>query len=150
VDFHNRFIELATDINGNMPRFVVQKLQDLLNDREQSLKGSKIMILGMAYKQNVNDLRESPGLEIYRLLRLKGAWVEFFDPHIPSFVSLLGKTVQGTPLNSSNTAEFDAAVLVTDHDAFDYKRIAEGFRSILDCRNAFASRNIIEAHIVKL
>jgi UDP-N-acetyl-D-glucosamine dehydrogenase len=150
VDFHNRFIELATDINGNMPRFVVQKLQDLLNDREKSLKGAKIMILGMAYKKNVNDLRESPGLEIYRLLRLKGAWVEFFDPHIPSFVSMLGKTVPGTPIIGTDTAGFDAAVLVTDHDAFDYKRIVEGFRAILDCRNAFASRGIVAKHIVKL
>ena len=150
VDFYNRFIELATDINGNMPRFVVAKLGDLLNERERSLKGSRILVLGMAYKKNVADLRESPGLEIYRLLRKKGAWVEFSDPHATSFVSILGKTVPSTPLGPGAVASFDAAVLVTDHDAFDYPRIAADAKLILDCRNAFAAHGVEAAHVVKL
>ena len=108
------------------------------------------MVLGMAYKKNVRDLRESPGLEIYRLLRLKGAWTEFFDPHVESFVSVLGNTVSGTVLAEDTLAQFDAVVLVTDHDAFDYKKIAAESKAILDCRNAFAVRGIVAPHIVKL
>jgi UDP-N-acetyl-D-glucosamine dehydrogenase len=150
VDFYNRFIELATDINGNMPRFVVAKLGDLLNERERSLKGSRILVLGMAYKRNVDDLRESPGLEIYRLLRQKGAWVEFHDPHAAGFVSKLGKTVPSTPLGEGVVGSFDAAVLITDHDAFDYPSIAREAKLILDCRNAFGARGIEAGHIFKL
>jgi len=150
VDFYNRFIELATDINGNMPRFVVAKLGDLLNERERSLKGSRILVLGMAYKKNVADLRESPGLEIYRLLRQKGAWVEFHDPHASSFVSIIGNTVPSTPLGEGVVASFDAAVLITDHDAFDYRKIAAEAKLILDCRDAFGARGIAAEHIRKL
>jgi UDP-N-acetyl-D-glucosamine dehydrogenase len=150
VDFYNRFIELATDINGNMPRFVVQKLGDLLNERERSLKGSRVLVLGMAYKRNVDDLRESPGLEIYRLLRKKGAWVEFHDPHAKSFVSVLGRTVHSTPLADGAVGSFDALVLVTDHDALDYGRIAAEAKLVLDCRNAFGARGLEAPHIAKL
>lgn len=150
VDFYNRFIELATDLNGNMPRFVISKLTDLLNDRERSLKGSRIMILGMAYKKDVNDLRESPGLEVYRLLREKGAWVEFNDPHAGSFISMLEKVVESSPVDEGQLKTFDAAVLVTDHNAFDYDKLASEAPLILDCRNAFAKRGISADHIVKL
>jgi UDP-N-acetyl-D-glucosamine dehydrogenase len=150
VDFYNRFIELATDINGNMPRFVVQRLADLLNERERSLKGSRLLVLGMAYKKNVDDLRESPGLELYRLLRQKGAWVEFHDPHARSFVSTLGNTVESSPIDGGRLAAFDAAVLVTDHDAFDYAAIAREAKLILDCRDAFARHGVSAPSVVKL
>jgi UDP-N-acetyl-D-glucosamine dehydrogenase len=150
VDFYNRFIELATDINGNMPRFVLAKLTDLLNEQERSLKGSKILILGMAYKSNVDDLRESPGLEIYRLLREKGAWVEFHDPHATSFVSMLGKTVESTPLAEGTLEKFDAVVLVTDHEAYDHAAIARDAKLILDCRNALGTRGLDDENIHRL
>jgi UDP-N-acetyl-D-glucosamine dehydrogenase len=150
VDFYNRFIELATDINGNMPRFVISKLADLLNDNERSLKGSRIMILGMAYKPDVDDLRESPGLEVYRLLREKGAWVEFHDSHAASFVSMIGNTVESSSIENGELGSFDAAVLVTDHDSFDYKKIAAECKMILDCRNAFEKRGITAKSVVKL
>jgi UDP-N-acetyl-D-glucosamine dehydrogenase len=150
VDFYNRFIELATDINGNMPRFVVSKLADLLNEQAKPLKGSRVMILGLAYKKNVDDIRESPGLEIYRLLRDKGAWVEFHDPLATSFVSMLGKTVESSPIGGGELEGFDAAVLVTDHDDFDYPRLAREAVLILDCRNAFASRGVKGEQIHKL
>jgi UDP-N-acetyl-D-glucosamine dehydrogenase len=150
VDFYNRFIELATDINGNMPRFVVAKLQDLLNEKKKPLKGSKVMILGMAYKRNIDDIRESPGLEIYRLLRLKGAWVEYSDPHVESFVSMLGKNIKSSPVGGDALDSFDAAVLITDHDDFDYPLIAEHAGLVLDCRNAFQSREISGDHIIRL
>jgi UDP-N-acetyl-D-glucosamine dehydrogenase len=150
VDFYNRFIELATDINGNMPRFVVAKLADLLNQGERSLKGSRVLILGLSYKKNVDDVRESPGLEVYRLLREKDAWVEFHDPLAGSFVSILGKTVESSAIDGEQIASFDAVVLVTDHDAFDYERIAGQARLVLDCRNAFASRGVTGENIFKL
>jgi UDP-N-acetyl-D-glucosamine dehydrogenase len=150
VDFYNRFIELATDINGNMPRFVVQRIADLLNERERSLKGSRLLVLGMAYKKNVDDLRESPGLELYRLLRQKGAWVEFHDPHARSFVSTLGNIVESSPIDDGRLAGFDAAVLVTDHDAFDYPAIARGAKLVLDCRDAFARHGVVAPNVVKL
>jgi UDP-N-acetyl-D-glucosamine dehydrogenase len=150
VEFHNRFIELATDINGNMPRFVSAKLADLLNERERSIKGSRVMILGLSYKKDVADVRESPGLEVYRLLREKGAWVEFHDPLARSFVSMLGNTVESSPIDDGRLESFDAVVLVTDHDAFDYPRIAREAALILDCRNAFASRGIESENVFKL
>lgn len=151
VDFYNRFIELATDINGNMPRFVITKLTDMLNEKEKSLKGSRILILGMAYKKNIDDLRESPGLEVYRLLRQKGAWVEFNDPHAASFVSMLGNKVDSTPIDGDGVvAGFDAVVMVTDHDGFDYARIAQEAKLILDCRNAFGKRGIEQESITRL
>jgi UDP-N-acetyl-D-glucosamine dehydrogenase len=150
VDFYNRFIELATDINGNMPRFVAAKLADLLNEQERAIKGSRVMILGLAYKANVSDVRESPGLEVYRLLREKGAWVEFHDPLAASFVSVLGNVVESSPLDGGALEGFDAAVLVTDHGGFDYEQIARQAKLILDCRNAFGSRGIKGDHIFKL
>lgn len=150
VDFYNRFIELATDINGNMPRFVISKLQDLLNSRQKPLKGSRVMILGMAYKRDIDDIRESPGLEIYRLLRLKGAWVEFHDPFVQSFISMLGNTIESSAIPGDVLAGFDAAVLVTDHSSFDYAGIAEKSPLILDCRNAFSNHGVKGEHIVRL
>ncbi|MCP4676970.1 MAG: nucleotide sugar dehydrogenase [Deltaproteobacteria bacterium] len=150
VDFYNRFIELATDINGNMPRYVISRLADILNEQAKPLKGSRVMILGMAYKENVDDLRESPGLEIYRLLRLKGAWVEFHDPMAPSFVSMLDNVVKSSPIEDGQLETFDASVLVTDHDTFDHQKIAGEAKLLLDCRNAFAKRGIVKNNIIKL
>lgn len=150
VDFYNRFIELATDINGNMPRFVVGKLADLLNDQGKALKGSRVMILGMAYKPNVADLRESPGLEIYRLLRQKGAWVEFHDPHVPAFTSTLGNTAASSDIGGDVLSGFDAVVLVADHDAFDYAAVEKEARVVLDCRDGFGKRGIRSQKVVRL
>lgn len=150
VDFYNRFIEMATDINGNMPRFVVSKLADVLNDHGKSLKGTRILILGMAYKKNVNDLRESPGLEIYGLLKKKGAVPEYHDPHTTSFVAHDGLVVESIPIDGGVLDKFDLAVLVTDHDAFDYAHIAKTVGLVLDCRNAFFTHGVSGANIVRL
>jgi len=150
VDFYSRFIELATDINGNMPRFVVTKLADLLNDRERSLKGSRVLILGLAYKKNVGDVRESPGLEVYRLLREKGARVEFHDPLAEGFDSTPEGELKSSPIDAGELESFDAAVLVTDHDDFDYERIAREAKLVLDCRNAFGVREIANEKVFKL
>ena len=150
VDFYSRFIELATDINGNMPRFVVNKLTDLLNEREKSLKGSRVLILGLAYKKNVDDVRESPGLEIIRLLQEKGARVEFHDPLAGSLDSPSESGLKSCAIDGGELEGFDAVVLVTDHDEFDYARVAEEAALILDCRNAFESRGITGENLYKL
>jgi len=142
VDFYNRFIELATDINGNMPRFVLARLADLLNDREKSIRGSRLLILGMAYKKNVDDLRESPGLEVFRLLEEKGARVDYADPHAASFRADASRTVAAVGISGEALKTYDAALLITDHDAFDYAHIAKHVRLILDCRNAFAKKGV--------
>jgi UDP-N-acetyl-D-glucosamine dehydrogenase len=146
VDFYNRFIELATDINGNMPNYVIQRVAKVLNDHSKPIRGSKILILGMSYKPNIDDLRESPALEVYRLLRREGAWVEYNDPHAPSFISMLKKTIKSTPLSAELLKKQDLCVLVTNHKAFDYDFIVKHAPLILDTRNAFAkfdSPNIV-------
>lgn len=146
-DFYNKFIELAGDINGNMPRHVVAKVAEALNLEGKPLRGSRILILGMAYKRDIDDVRESPSLEIYRLLRLQGALVEFHDPHVPA-VREGEESIEGVPLTSYGLAEYDCVVLATNHSAFDYPWIAAHARLVLDTRNAFKGVNA--PHVLKL
>jgi UDP-N-acetyl-D-glucosamine dehydrogenase len=150
VDFYSRFIELATDLNGNMPRFVVTKLAELLNERERSIKGAGILLIGMAYKKNVDDLRESPGLELYRLFEQKGAKISFVDPHAKSFQHDNGQVISTIEATPEILSSFDACLLITDHDSFDYELFARSCPLILDCRGAFEKRGIAGASIVKL
>ncbi|MBN2341087.1 MAG: nucleotide sugar dehydrogenase [Deltaproteobacteria bacterium] len=146
VDFYNRFIELATDINGNMPRFVISKLSDILNNQKKPLNGSRIAVLGLSYKKNVSDMRESPGMEIVSLLQQKGCEVFLNDPLIP-----VRQTADSADrIAIEDLAQTDAAVLVTDHDTYNYAAIAETAPVILDCRNAFAKRGITHVKIYKL
>lgn len=147
VDFYNRFIELASDINGNMPRHVVNKIAEALNLEGKSVRGSRILLLGMAYKRNIDDLRESPSLEVYRLLKLQGAKVDFSDPLVPTFREG-DQVVNGVHLDSTTLSEYDCAVLTTDHSAFDYPWIAEHSRLIVDTRNAF--KGVHAPHIIRL
>ncbi len=134
-----RFIETATDINSNMPRYVVSRIQDALNEKEKSLKGSKILVLGVAYKKDIDDVRESPILDVITLLEEKGALVEFFDPHVPC-VDINGKLMESnmTPDYSS----YDIIVLGTDHSVFDYEKIYRMSNYIFDSRNAFRNHGI--------
>lgn len=146
---HTRFIELAGEVNTSMPQWIVTKLMDGLNDQCKSLKGSRILVLGIAYKKNVDDVRESPSVDIMELLRGKGAIVEYSDPHVHSFpkmrehkFDLHSETISKKVLNS-----FDAVILATDHDAFDYELIAENSMLLIDTRGKYrATRtNIIKA-----
>ncbi|MBF0207633.1 MAG: nucleotide sugar dehydrogenase [Oligoflexia bacterium] len=152
-DFYNRFIELASDINGNMPRFTVQKLQRILNDHGKCLKGARVLILGMSYKKDIDDVRESPGLEIYRILKEEyGVQVSYHDPHVPSFIYHHGDIgnqsettgVQDGKIYSSEICsdiirKQDCILLLVNHTLFDYQIIAEHAQLILDTRNAFKS-----------
>ncbi len=134
-----RFIELAGEINTSMPVYVVSRLIDALNERGKPLKGSKILLLGMAYKKNVDDPREAPGFELMEHLEAKGALVAYSDPHIPSLPPMRrypGLRRQSLELSDENISTQDAIVIVTDHDAFDWPKIVAGAQLIIDTRNA--------------
>jgi UDP-N-acetyl-D-glucosamine dehydrogenase len=139
-----RFIELAGEINVRMPEWVVGKLIDALNERGRSLKGSKILILGIAYKRNIDDVRESPALEIIETLLSKGAEVAYHDPHVPRLHKMRRHDLplSSAPLTEETLAGCDAVLIVTDHDALDYGLVAARARLILDTRAALRRRGI--------
>lgn len=142
-----RFIELAGYINGQMPHFVVDKIQNALNDQAKPLRGSHIHLVGIAYKRNIDDVRESPALDIIHLLRNRGAKVTFSDPLVGS-VNLDSGELQNEPDLDRVLAEADCAVIVTDHSAFDYPAIARQARLIVDTRNAM--KGLDAPNIVRL
>ena len=140
-----RFIELAGYINGQMPRFVVDKIQNALNQHAKPLKGSHVHILGVAYKKDIEDVRESPALDIMLLLKQRGAHITFSDPHVPSL------QVDGIDLRSCDlhtVASADCVVITTDHSAFEYPKIAQQAKLIVDTRNAL--KGIDSDKIVRL
>ena len=139
-NFYNRFIELATDINGNMPRFVVTKLSEALNKRKKTLNGSKILLLGIAYKSNVNDLRESPSLEIYKLLQQENASVDYYDPLIPEFDDD-NKKKRSITLTRDKIKQYDYVVVTTAHKKVDYKFVLKYSQAIFDTRNVYKGIN---------
>jgi UDP-N-acetyl-D-glucosamine dehydrogenase len=136
---HTRFIELAGEINSSMPEWVMQKVFDALNARERSIKGSRVLVLGIAYKKNVDDMRESPAVELMTLLAAKGASVEYSDPHVPIFPKMRRyffdlKSVTITP---EALASYDMVLLATDHDRFDYGMIERHAKLIVDTRGRY-------------
>jgi UDP-N-acetyl-D-glucosamine dehydrogenase len=133
--FEARFIELAGQINGYMPKHVVQRVMDALNDREQSVKGSRILILGVAYKPDVSDIRESPALEIIHLLRERGARVSYHDPHVPELI-VDGVNLKTCNLQPATVSAQDCVVIVTHHSRVDYKFVVKEAALIVDTRNA--------------
>src|SRR5579863_2818774 len=138
-----RFIELAGYINGQMPHFVVDKIQNALNDHGKPVKGSHIHILGVAYKKDIDDMRESPALDIMLLLKRRGARLTFSDPHVHT-LELEGERLESDSVDL--VASADCTVIVTDHAAFDYREVAERAKLIVDTRNAlkgFKSDNIV-------
>jgi UDP-N-acetyl-D-glucosamine dehydrogenase len=136
-NYNARFIELASEINTNMPRYVVSRVMEALNDRSKALKGSKVLVLGVAYKPDIDDVRESPALDVIGLLQKKGAMVEYHDPYIPHIhheyddwqmdsVSDLMKSVR----------DADAVIIVTNHKVYDYEALLKESKFIFDSRNA--------------
>jgi UDP-N-acetyl-D-glucosamine dehydrogenase len=134
-----RFIELAGYINGNMPHFVLDKVQNALNDAGKPVKGSHVHVAGVAYKRNIDDMRESPALDIILLLRKRGATVTYSDPYVPE-LKLDGMTLKSEDLVSS-AAACDCVVIVTDHSNFDYEKLLESASLIVDTRNAMKGMN---------
>jgi UDP-N-acetyl-D-glucosamine dehydrogenase len=140
-----RFIELAGYINGQMPHFVVDKVQNALNEQSKPLKGSRVHVLGVAYKKNIDDVRESPALDIMLLLKQRGAHVTYSDPYVPC-LKLDGADMATLPLDTIPTA--DCVVIVTDHSDFDYAGLVAQARLIVDTRNAL--KGITSPNIVRL
>lgn len=140
---NTRFIELAGEINHYMPQWVVQKTIDALNERQKSVKGSKILILGLAYKKNIDDTRESPAVEIMALLQEKGAHVEYSDPHVPTFPQKRDYQfdLKSVSLTEESIKSFDCVILATDHDGFDYELLADQAKLLLDTRGKFQHQN---------
>jgi len=136
-NYNARFIELASEINTNMPRYVVSRVLDAMNDRSKVLNGSKVLVLGVAYKPDINDVRESPAMDVIGLLQNKGAQVEYHDPFIPH----IHHETDGWQMDSvkdmvASVKEADAVVIITNHKEYDYNAIVESAKFVFDTRNA--------------
>jgi len=148
-NYNARFIELASEINTNMPRFAVSKVQDALNGIAKSVKGSQVLVLGVAYKPNIDDLRESPALDVIHLLQQKGAVVSYHDPYIPHFKQDDGE-MHSVPDLMSAVSSADVVVIITNHSEYDYAAILDSASLIVDTRNALGSKGKESPKVVRL
>lgn len=135
LNYKTRFIELASEINAEMPMFVVGKVRAALNQNRKAVNGSRVLMLGVAYKKDIDDVRESPALDVLRLLEADGAHVSFHDPYVGRLVED-GKDMESVPLTDEALSEADAVVIITDHSGFDYSRIYRLSKVLVDARNA--------------
>jgi UDP-N-acetyl-D-glucosamine dehydrogenase len=149
LNYRTRFIDVASEINSQMPDFVVEKVAHALNDVCRAVKGSRILVVGVAYKKDIDDIRESPALDVIKLLEGRGAEVAYHDPFIPTFVED-GHRRTGVPLTAQELARSDATVIVTDHTSIDYQFIVDHAPVVVDTRNATARVAHPKARIVSL
>ncbi|MDD8037886.1 MAG: nucleotide sugar dehydrogenase [Acidobacteriota bacterium] len=150
VDYQTKFIELAGEINTKMPYYVVNKTMEALAARGKSLKGSRILVLGIAYKKNIDDQRESPSLKIISILRAKDVRVEYNDPYVPESSGhreYPGLKLRSVPLTAARLRAVDAVIIATDHSCYDYDFIVKNARLVIDTRNAVKTprKNVIKA-----
>jgi UDP-N-acetyl-D-glucosamine dehydrogenase len=143
-----RFIGFADEINSHMPDYVVQLVADALNDRERAVRGARILVLGVAYKANIADTRDSPALEIIAALRRKGARVAYHDPLVPELV-VDGASLAAGPWPDPELAAYDVVLILTAHTGYDWAAIAREARLVVDTRNATAALGPV-AHVVRL
>ena len=149
LNYNARFIELASAVNGEMPLVVIDKVIDALNEVEKSVKGSKILILGVAYKRDIDDLRESPALDVIRLLQERGAAVSYHDPHVPN-LHHENLPMESIALDDAALTGADCVVVVTDHSSYDWPHIADCARIVVDSRNALRKVKNPRATVVVL
>ncbi len=149
VNYSARFIELASEINTSMPRYTVTKVQDSLNTHKKALNGSKVLVIGVAYKPDIDDLRESPALDIIHLLGQKGAEVSYHDPYIPSINKDEVNMKSVSDLDSAVKAA-DCVVIVTNHSSYDYKKMLADAKLIVDARNALKLQGQVNDKVVRL
>lgn len=146
---NTRFIELAGEVNRTMPEWVVGKLMEALNEQSKALKGSHVLVLGIAYKKNVDDMRESPSVEMMEILRDKGVIVSYSDPHVPKFPKMREHNfdLESIPLTADVLAKVDCVLLATDHAKFDYEFIKQHSKLIVDSRGVYlqSATNIVRA-----
>ncbi len=146
LNYRARFIELASEINADMPHYVVNKVNDALNEFSKSIKGSKVLILGVSYKKDIDDLRESPALDVIQLLRQRGAKVMYHDPYVPE-IGFDAASLKSIPLEAGLT-EADCVVVITNHSNIDYPKVERLAKVVLDTRNAM--RGIKSSKVIKL
>ena len=153
MNYNAKFIELASEINTNMPRYVVSRVMEALNERSKALKGSHVLVLGVAYKPDIDDVRESPAFDVIALMKKKGALVEYHDPHIAH----IHHEHEGWQMNSvrdadllQKVAEADAVVIITNHTSYDYKAILAKAQFIFDSRNALGKMGKASEKVVRL
>jgi UDP-N-acetyl-D-glucosamine dehydrogenase len=149
LNYKTRFIDLASEINSEMPAIVVRKIAQALNDEKKAVNGSRILVLGVAYKKNIDDMRESPALDIIRLLESQGARVFYHDPYVPKFRED-GHEHTSVALTDKEIAAADAVVIVTDHSSVDYQRVVSLAAVVVDTRNATARLSKGKGRIVSL
>jgi len=138
--FESRFIELAGVVNGQMPHYTVDKVAEALNRNRKSINGAKVLVLGVAYKKDISDVRESPALDILQLLAKKGARLSYCDPHVAE-VRETGMHLSATPFSAAALRKADCVVVVTNHAAFDYGLVAREAKAVVDTRNALKGYN---------
>jgi len=150
-DCPTRFIELAGEINTSMPQYVVTRVMDALNDRGKPLKGSKVLVMGLAYKKDVDDLRESPAIELIELLKARGAKVDYNDPHIPRTHKQREHDLQmrSKPLSAAMLKRYDCVLIATDHSKYDYDFVCRHAKLVVDTRNATANVDGFRKKVVK-
>ncbi len=151
LDYKARFIELAGEINTEMPLHVIQLVMDGLNKHKKSVNGASVLVLGVAYKKNIDDVRESPALDIIKLLQQKGATVEYYDPYIAD-IRLDGMSMNSVTFQDEIYSKYDCVVIATDHSTFDYEKVVSDSHLVIDTRNAIDKNNWRElpGHVIKL
>jgi UDP-N-acetyl-D-glucosamine dehydrogenase len=152
-DITTRFIELAGQVNAHMPYYVVERLAEAVDRSGRPFSGSRILILGVAYKKNVDDIRESPSLKLIELIEARGAQVDYHDPHVPELwpthkhASLMGR--RSVALRPNSLSDYDAVLIATDHDRVDYSLVAAQSRLVVDTRNVFIRAGIVSDRVIK-
>ena len=149
-EFYARFIELASEINSSMPEFVLHKIIDALNMHQKCVRGSDVFVLGVAYKRDVGDTRESPALDVMKLLAERGASLSYHDPHVPTLVLEGYGNYESVPLTDACLAQADATIIMTDHSSLDFEGIVKQSKLVIDTRNATASVDQCREKIIKL
>ncbi len=149
LKYNARFIELAGEINSSMPEYVTAMVADAINERRKCVNGSRVLVLGVAYKRDIDDCRESPSLDIIELLAAKGAEVEYHDPYVPS-LHMGGETWTSQPIDGDKLAVYDCVVISTDHSNFNYADLVERSSLVIDTRNATGKAKVVADHVVRL
>jgi len=149
VKYNARIIDLASEINTNMPRYVVEKTQDILNQQGKALRGARLLVVGVAYKPDIGDTRESPGLDVIGLLRAKGAQVSYYDPYVAA-IEHEGWDLTSVPDLLAEARRADCVVIVTHHSAIDYAALVEASTQVFDTRNAVGAAGLHDPKVVRL
>ena len=149
LNYYARFIELAGDINTHMPEYVVERIGRALNARQKAVSGTRVLVLGVAFKRDIDDIRESPSLDVLRLLERDGAQVKYHDPYVPQ-VSLDGMKLKSVPLTKAELGRSDIVVILTDHTNVDYNQVVADAKLVFDARNATGKVRNGRNKIIKL